>query len=218
MTANDANTSAMIATLTGQHEPTRQYFALSVIFIAMIPLLHAAASVLRVWSAETTGLLDVEVATGVQRWRPLAAQAVLSSAHVAGLLVIGALVQSAVAAAVEAGGDASRWALWTVLVQAPGAAAVVGITTMLVGLAPRLAGAAWLTVAWSAFAALLGGLVRLPEWARRSSLLGLELHDVSGPVSDALQWRSAALFAAVGLVTAAVGVSAMRRRDIVAAA
>lgn len=214
LTARDASTSGMIGALTGLSDPIRQYFGLSVIFIALIPLVHAVARVLAARSAEVSGLLDAAVATGVQRWRPLAAQAVLVAAQSSGLLLLGGLVQAGVTAAVDGQGDASRWALWTVAVRIPGILAAVGFTTLLVGVAPRLSRAAWLLVAWSAFATLLGGLVRLPDWERRSSLLALEVHSVSSPLPELARPSTIGLLLILGLASAAAGVANMRRRDV----
>ncbi|MDN5794537.1 MAG: hypothetical protein L0H79_02155 [Intrasporangium sp.] len=215
LAASDEQTADMLGSMTGQQDPVRQFFTLSVAFVAIIPLVHGVGAVLRVLSDERSGLLDAEMTTGLRRWRPLAARAALSALLTFGMLVLGALVQSVVATLVQAPADAPRWALWTVLAQLPGMLAAVGLTALLVGLVPRVARVAWLLVAWSEFTALLGDLVQLPTWARHLSYLSLELRHLPGEVGAPVDWGTAALLAAVALAGAALGLVAMSRRDIV---
>lgn len=212
--ATDTATSEMFGRLSGQTDPVAQYFGFSAVFISMVPIVHGVGHVLAVRSAERSALLDVELATGVPRWRPLAAQAVLSAAQATGLLVLAGLVQSGVAVLVGADADVRKWALWTVMTSVPGTLAAVAITALLVGLCPRLARLAWLVVAWSAFATLLGGLVSLPGWAQHASLLVVQLEQVTGPIRDALEWGTVGILVGLALLTAAAGVVAMSRRDV----
>lgn len=210
---SDSSSSDMLSSLTGVGDPVRQYFTFSVVFVALVPLLHAVSHTLLAVSDERTGLLDVQLATGVERWAPLVARAGLGAARAVALILCAATVQAGAAAAAGAGRAAAGWAFWTVIAATPGVLAAVGLTALLVGVTPRAAALAWLLVAWSLFAALLGKLVRLPDWARSTSLLTPDR--LALPLDRAVHWAAIVVLVAIAVGGTWVGLTGMARRDIV---
>jgi ABC-2 type transport system permease protein len=213
---DDPSSSDLVSSVTGVAAgPVRGYFVFTVIFVALVPLLHAVSHTLVAASGERTGLLDTSLAVGVPRWAPLAAQAGLAAVRALGLVLVAAGVQAATSEAAGSGDDAVAWAFWSVLATAPGILAAVGITASLVGLLPRFASFAWLLVAWSLFAALVGQLVRLPDWARSTSLLTHTPRTLDLSAGRDLGTTSMVVLVAVAAATTALALVAMTRRDVV---
>jgi ABC-2 type transport system permease protein len=208
----DAGTAGLLRTMTAAIDPVRQYFSFSYVFVALLPMVYGAATVLRTRADERAGLLDVELATGVARWRPLAARTAEAAAGALALLVLGSVVQAATALTALRGAPpsgATTWAFWVPLGQAPGILAAVGLAGLAVGAAPRLAGGVWAVIAWSGFAVLLGALARVPDGARRIALLG------HLPVDPPALTAPAVLLVVLCAAAAVGGCAAMRTRDVV---
>lgn len=208
----DAGTAGLLRTMTATMDPVRQYFSFSYVFVALLPMVYGAATVLRTHADERAGLLDTQLATGVARWRPLAARTAQAAAGALGLLVLGSTVQAATTLAALSGAPshgATTWALWPPLAQAPGVLAAVGLAGLAVGGEPRLTGAVWAAVSWSGFAVLLGALARVPDGARRIALLG------HLPANPPALTAPAVLLVVVCAVAALGGCASMRTRDVV---
>ncbi|WP_343576923.1 hypothetical protein [Mycobacterium sp.] len=212
---DDASAAGVLRTMTASIDPVRQYFSFSYIFVALLPMIYGAATVLRTRADERAGLLDAELATGVARWRPLVARTAEAGVGALGLLVVGSAVQAAMALAAlrdaptAPTGGATRWAFWAPLTQAPGVLAAVGLACVAVGAAPKLTGAVWAAVAWSGFAVLLGALARVPLSARRIALLG------HLPAHPPALTASALLLTGLCVVAVSAGWVAMRNRDVI---
>jgi len=208
----DAAASGLLRSITATIDPVRQYFSFTYVFVALLPMVYGAATVLRVRSEERLGLLDAQLATGVARWRPLAARSLEAAVGAVSLLLVGSAVQALTAYAALAGapaGGVATWALWAPLVQAPGVLAAVGLAALAAGSTSHLTGVVWAVVSWSGFAVLLGSLARIPAGVRRIALLG---HLPAVP--PALTGPAVALMT-VGAVAALGGYVSMRTRDIV---
>ncbi|MDF0532592.1 hypothetical protein P0W64_21390 [Tsukamurella sp. 8F] len=207
---DDAGTADLLHRMTASSDPVRQYFSFSYVFVAILPLVYGVATVLRVRADERAGLVDVQLATGVSRWRPLAGRTVEAAAGAVALLVLGAAVQPLTARAVLGGapsGGSVQWAFWAPLCQVPGVVAAAGLAGLAVGVAPRLAGAVWIVVAWSGFAVLLGALARVPDGIRRIAVLGHLPPATTG---------AAVVLIAGGIGAALCGWAAMTVRDVIA--
>ncbi|MEE3067448.1 MAG: hypothetical protein VYA67_26520 [Actinomycetota bacterium] len=208
----DAGAAGLLRSMTAVADPVRQYFSFSYLFVALLPMIYGAATVLRTHADERTGLLDTQLATGVARWRPLAARTVEAAAGALGLLAVGSTVQAATVLAALNGAPsngAAKWAFWAPLVQAPGVLAAVGLASVAVGAAPALTGTVWAAVAWSAFVVLLGVLARVPDAARRIALLG------HLPADPPTLTAPAVLLVVMCAVAAVAGCASMRTRDVV---
>ena len=212
---DDPSSSDMLSSVTGVDDPVRGYFTFTVIFVALVPLLHAVSHTLVAASDERSGRLDASLTVGVRRWGPLAAQAGLAALRALGLVLVAAAVQAGTTALVGSGSGAVRWAFWSIVATTPGVLAAVGITTLLVGLLPQFTSVAWVLVAWSLFAALVGQLVRLPGWARSTSLLTHTPERLELSSSSALGATSILVLVVIAAASSALGLTTMTRRDIV---
>lgn len=208
----DPGTAGLLRTMTAAVDPVRQYFTFSYVFVALLPMIYGAVTVLRTYADERAGFLDAELTTGVARWRPLAARIAQAAAGALGLLVVGSTVQAATALAVLSGAPsrgATTWAFWAPLAQAPGVLTAVGLAGFVVGAAPRLTGVVWAAVSWSGFVVLLGALARVPAGARRIALLG------HLPVAPPALTAPVVVLGVLCAVAAVGGCAAMRNRDVV---
>jgi len=208
----DAGAAGLLRSMTAVSDPVRQYFSFSYVFVALLPMIYGAATVLLTHADERAGLLDAQLVTGVARWRPLAARTIEAAAGALGLLVLGSTVQAATALAALHGAPsngATKWAFWAPLIQAPGVLAAVGLASVVVGAAPGLKGTVWAAVAWSGFVVLLGVLAQVPEGARRIALLG------HLPVAPPALTAPAVVLVVMGAVATVAGCASMRTRDIV---
>ncbi|MDO5287733.1 MAG: Tat pathway signal protein [Actinomycetia bacterium] len=186
----------------------RQMMAL---MTAITMLLVASAAVRRVGTLareERNGLLELELACGVSRSRRY------------GVHASGTILEGLVLAGLAAGGLA--WATSTQLTtdhaveravvltvtQLPGVWAATGLAMAVVGWAPRLASLSWAVIAWSGFAQLLGGLVKLPQWAQDLAVVGHTVDVVGDP-----HWAPLAVQSAVAVTTLLLGWAGFRRRD-----
>ncbi len=176
-------------------------------------LLVASAAVRRVGTLaheEHGRLLELELACGVSRGRRY------------GVHAAGTVVEAVALTGLAAGGLA--WATSTQLTtdhaveravvltvtQLPGVWAATGLAMALVGWAPRLASLSWAVIAWSGFAQLLGGLVKLPSWAQDLAVVGHAV-DVVGEAD----WVPLAVQSGVAVVALLVGWAGFVRRDCV---
>jgi ABC-2 type transport system permease protein len=115
-------------------------------------------------------------------------------------------------AAAATTGDASRVAtlLGAALAPLPAVLVVIGVAALLVGVAPRFAGLAWVLVGWAVLIGVFGGLLRLPEWATKLSPFGW-VPAFPGEDLDAVPLVGLSLVAAALLAVALAG---FRRRDL----
>ena len=96
------------------------------------------------------------------------------------------------------------------LVHLPAVLVTAGIAAVLVAVAPRLAGLAWLVVAWAVVAGMFGALLNLPSWALKLSPLGWTPKVPAEPAD--VSSLAGLLLAAALLVAAAL--AAFRARDV----
>lgn len=93
----------------------------------------------------------------------------------------------------------------------PVAIFVLGIGTLVHGIAPRWAGAAaYGLVVWSFLVEVVGASVGASHWLLDTSVLH---HVARAPASD-VRWDSFVILVSVGLVGAAIGVWRFARRDL----
>lgn len=213
LASSDQATATLFANLSSVDGLARQYFSFTSVFIVILPMMYGVHTVLDIASTERRGLLDTELGVGVARDRPLLARTAVATCGAVGLLMVGAVGQSATTLLVS-DVDTARWAFATAGAAVFGILAAVGSATLLVGAAPRWAQLMWAAVVWSAFAQLFGELVKLPPTARSLSLLGHGPDDVRGAISGLMPWAAVAILTGLAVATTAIGAASMRRRDI----
>ncbi|MBM2616429.1 hypothetical protein JIG36_12760 [Actinoplanes sp. LDG1-06] len=161
---------------------------------------------------ERTGLTALVLTTGRRRWAPLGAQAAVTAAGGAIVLLAAAALSAVIAPVVIDGPDVTVRTLGYLLGQWPAVVALIGITTLLLGLRPSWAGLAWLPLTAGALFALLGDLFDIPGAVQR---LGVFRHVPDVAAADGVPLGLIALLA-VGAATCLLGLLAARRRDLVA--
>ena len=190
--------------------PTDSYLAYTLVLGALLVGGAAIASMLRLRHDEAEGRLEVALARPVPRWRWLGAQIWVATAlSVTTLAASGA--GTGVGLAVTSGdGGAVLRLIAASLTLLPVPIVLIGLTTLLVGAAPRWSALTWAALTVMVVVALLGEVLRLPGWVRAISPLD-HLPPVPAESFDPLVF---ATVAALGVLLAAVGALAFHRRDI----
>ncbi|MDA8435415.1 MAG: hypothetical protein M0Z98_05465 [Actinomycetales bacterium] len=128
------------------------------------------------------------------------------------LLVAGGLTLGLVHGAAE--GDALAQGLRATgasLLGAPAVLLLVGVTLALIGVRPSWAApVSWVLLVWCVLTGFLGAVLGLPEWLRQTSPFG---HVPLWP-AVAMSWTPVVVLTAVAVALVAVGVLALRRRDM----
>ena len=87
---------------------------------------------------------------------------------------------------------------------------VLGIGTLVHGLAPRFAvTAAYAIIAWSFLVEIIGANLGVSRWLLDTSVL----HHIARAPATAVRWDSAAILVAIGIAAAVAGAAAFARRD-----
>lgn len=187
------------------------------IYLGMIFLLFAAliamaagAQVAATREEEAEGRLDHLLARPVTRLSWLTARLAVSAAG----LVIAALAAGLFtwAGAAASGASISFPTMLAAGVNlVPAGIFVLGIGTLVHGLAPRFAvAAAYLVVAWSFLIEVVGASLRLSHWLLDTSIF----HHIARAPAAPVQWPMAAIVTAIGIAAAIAGVFAFIRRDL----
>ena len=195
---------------SGAGDIVDQYFAVSMLTMALIGAGFGIQVALRMRGEETSGRLEPLLATALSRWRWTGAYVVVAMAG--STLVLAANGLGAGIADAINGDDAGQLPrlLLAGVVPAPAVWVVVGAAVALFGLVPRAAAAAWGVLGACALLVVLGPLLGLPQW-----MLDLSPFE-HVPQLPAADFSAAPLLAlsAVAAALTAVGMLAFRRRDL----
>lgn len=170
----------------------------------------AVASVLRIRRDEREGRLEVALARPVSRVRWLGAQLAVATGLAAVTLSASGLGTGLGVAVTSGDGDAVPRLVGASLSLVPVPLVLIGMTALLVGLAPRWSSLAWAPLALMVLVAVLGDVLRLPEWVRAISPLD-HLPPVPASPFDPLAF---AWVSGLGGLLAAAGAVAFRHRDV----
>ena len=189
------------------------YLGLAFLIIALVIAIAAAGQVAATRDEEAEGYLDHLLARPVARLPWLAGRFAVSAAVLAGCGLIAGLFTWAGAAATGAGlGLATLLAAGVNAV--PAAIFVLGVGTLVHGLAPRYTVlAAYGIVAWSFLAEIIGAGIGASHWLLDTSVL----HHIARAPAAPLRWDSTAILAAIGIAAAITGAAAFSRRDLAGA-
>jgi ABC-2 type transport system permease protein len=193
-----------------QQDPVAGYLAFAGILVALMTGVYAVVTVLRARRDETAGFTDHLWATGVPRWRPLAAQSVITASSSLLVLLVTGTLAALVAPRVIDGDDVAARAFVYVVGQWPAVLVLVGTATLCVGLLPRLSWLAWLPLVASGVLALLGDLLDVPQWLANTGVFR-HVPDVSGTDQS---FSALFVLVAVALVGWLAGIVGITRRDI----
>jgi ABC-2 type transport system permease protein len=187
-----------------------QYFAVSMLWLALVGTGFAVQAALRLRGEETAGHAESLLATALSRRRWVVSH--LAVAMLGTVLVLGAAGLGAGLADAFESNDAGRLPelLAAALVAVPAVWVLIGIAVALFGVAPRAVAVAWGALGVSATLSFLGPLLSLPDWA-----VDLSPYE-HVPQLPAADFTAAPLLwlCAVAAVFVAVGMVAFRRRDV----
>ena len=188
-----------------------QYFAVSMLTMALIGTGFGVQAALRMRAEETSGRLEPLLATALSRRAWTAAYVAVAMAGSALVLAangLGAGLADAINS--DDAGQLPRL-LAAAVVPTPAVWVVVAAAVALFGLVPRAAVAAWGVLGACVLVSVLGPLLGLPDWVLELSPFE---HVPQLPADD---FRSGPLLAlcAVAAALTAVGMLAFRRRDLV---
>jgi ABC-2 type transport system permease protein len=187
-----------------------QYFALSMLTMALIGTGFGVQVALRMRSEETSGRLEPLLATALSRWRWAGAYVAVAMAGSTVVLAANG-VGAGLADAINSHDASHFWRLLAAgLVPAPAVWVVVGAAVALFGLVPRAATAGWGVLGACALLTVLGGLLSLPDWVLKLSPFE---HVPQLPAADFAAGPLLALTAIAAALTA-LGLAAFRRRDV----
>lgn len=189
------------------------YLGIAFLVIVVLVASAAAGQVAATREEEAEGHLDHLLARPVARISWLAGRVAMSAAALVLIGVVAGL-STWVGVAITGAGLGLPTLLAAGLNVVPVAIFVLGIGTLVHGLAPRLAGAvAYGLVAWSFFVEVVGASVGASHWLLDTSVL----HHIARAPASQVRWDSFAVLLVVGIIAAAAGVWRFARRDLVGA-
>lgn len=207
-----AENPAMAELLSGDPSSAiNSYLSLSMLLLGLVAASYGVSAALRARAEESSGRAEPVLATRTSRARWLGSHAVIAIAGtLAALVIAGFGVGLSYAVMVSDASQITRL-IGIALAYAPATCAIVAVTVLGFGAAPRLAAPlAWAIVGLCGVVAIFADLVDLPEWVVEISPYS---HTPMVPV-DPLALTP---LAALTLVTVALllgGFAGLRRRDV----
>lgn len=197
-------------------DPVAAYFVFLALYVAILAMVCAVGLVLRWRAEEAAGSLAIELTTGIPRWRSLAARAGLAVVVSLAILAISGAVMGGIGQLLLDSGHPIDHALAAAIGEAPGVFAAVGLTTLIVAVAPRWSAVSWAIVALSGFLVVFGDFIDLPKWLVDASLLG---HAPVADPGELPRWAdlaspATAVLCAIGLGGIIAGAALVGRRDL----
>ncbi|MDO5720632.1 MAG: hypothetical protein Q4P05_07845, partial [Actinomycetaceae bacterium] len=184
-------------------ETFTEFFAL---LIVVLIFAYVAQTVLKAATSEIKGLNELIIATGKPRNADLVQR--IMSASIQGLLVtvVSALLYAASVYGTTKSTDYATNALWAVIRHFPGVIAVIGLTALVVGVAPRLRHVVWIIPIYTWVISYYGPLLQVPEWIEKTSIL------YWGEMSEThvVAWM---ILIAIGIGGSLGGLTVAHRRD-----
>lgn len=186
------------------------FLGLGFLLVALLIGMAAAGQVSATREEEADGYLDHLLARPVARVRWLAGRFTVAAGVLVGIGVVTGLFTWVGATSTGAGIRLSSL-LAAGVSTIPVGIVVLGIGTLVHGLAPRIAGTvAYAIVAWSFLVEILGASLGVGRWLLDTSVL----HHIARAPAVGVRWDSAAMLVTVGLVAALIGALAFARRDL----
>lgn len=184
------------------------------LFFGMVGILAACCGVqvgLRARHEETRGTAEPVLATPVPRVRWLAEYGLVGAAAVCIMLAAAAAAGALGAARSDHADTLVPVVMEAAAAQAPACLTFLGVTLLLVAVAPRAAApAAWTLVGLSGILAFFGPVLGLPD-----AVIDLSpFTHTPVTVDDDPDWTGAAWLVAAGLVATAAALAGMRRREL----
>ena len=196
--------------IRGGTDLVQGFYATAIIMLALMSCGYAISTALRTRHEESSGLLEVLLATGLSRTRWLGVQVLLTVLGTC-TVVLAAGVGLGVGYGLAADDPATGASL--VVATMPYVAPVLvmsAIARLLHGLAPRLAALAWGGLLFAVVVMLFGTLLRLPEWLQDVS----PFHHLALAPAQEFRWAPFVSLVLVAVAASGVGQALFRRRDV----
>jgi ABC-2 type transport system permease protein len=189
---------------------TDSFFATAIAMLALIAAGFTVSSTLSLRTEEVAGRAEHMLATPTSRSRWLASQLAVAVAGTCVTITAAGLGAGlAYALVVDDPGEVLP-IVGAAAATVPAVLVLVGVVTVLFGLVPRAAPAAWIALAVMVLIGFFGELLRLPEWSTWISPLE---HSPAAP-AETVTLLPLALLLAVAAALVAVGLWGFRRRDL----
>jgi ABC-2 type transport system permease protein len=202
-----------IERLGGRRFGAEAYLAISLLTVAAVIALVAAGQAASSREEEAAGRLDHLLVRPVGRFSWLGGRLAVGAV----VLVVGGAVAGVgtwAGAASQHSGLGFGPLLEAGVNTVPPALFLLGFGTLIYGVAPRLVTVVtYGLVAWSFLVEFIGSVVKFSHWVLDTSLF---FHLAPAPAASP-NWASAAALVALGILGAALGGAALRRRDLVGA-
>jgi len=191
-------------------ELVKSFYSTTALMLALIGSSFAISSALRLRGEEASGRVEPLVSTALPRWRWAASHVVVTL--LGSVLVIGAGgFGTGLSYGLISGDSSQLWRLTLAsLVHLPALLILAGFTFVLVGFAPRFAGAGWIGLVFCFVVLLFGVLFRFPDWVMDLSPF---VHLPLLPVQD-FRLAPVAVEIVVAAGLAALAYMGLRRRDL----
>ena len=201
---------AALARLGGQGGEVGSYLGLSFLLLAVLVAFIATSQTSQARHEESSGCVEHLLVRPVSRGRWIGGRFAVAAVVivVAGLL---AGLSAWVGVAIGHAHMSMSSLIGAGLNVVPPALCLLGIGILALGFVPRLTnGVVYGVLAWSFLVELLGGIVSTNHWFLDTSLF----HHMRPAPASPPDWTSGAALIALGIVAAALGTAALRRRDM----
>jgi ABC-2 type transport system permease protein len=189
---------------------TDAYLAAAATMLAVVTCGWAVSASLTAHTEEVAGRADLLLSTPTTRPRWLGAHVAVAAAGSVVVLVASGLGIGVGAAVVVGDADLVLEQVGAALARLPAVLVLVGATTLLVAVVPRLAALAWALLAVVAVVAFLADALDLPAWIRSVS----PFHHLAETPAEPLSWWRILAMTAGAAVLIGVSMVAIRRRDL----
>ncbi|MDY7104753.1 MAG: hypothetical protein S0880_26510 [Actinomycetota bacterium] len=195
---------------TSTENPADGFFAITLVYLALIAIGYVAAAFAVLRRQETDGHLEPILAGSVSRIRWLATQYLVIGVGLLAILAAGTITLALTAAASLGESGVIGDLIVAGLAYVPAVAFVAGIAAALFGLRPQLFPLVWAVVGVIAFIAFLGPGLELPMLVRN---LSPTQHVGNPPDGDVEIW-GLVIMSTLALVLGAIGIAGLRDRDV----
>jgi ABC-2 type transport system permease protein len=188
----------------------QQYIAMTFRILALVTAAFAIQSAMRIRSEETSMRAEPVLATPTSRERWSLSHLVIAFGGTVVVMLLVGLAFGVSDLAVTGDGNAIGQSIVAGLAFAPAVWVLVGITIVLIGLAPRASVFSWGALAVCFVIGMFGELIGLAPWMQRISPFQSVPHYPAGD----LRLLPLAVLTLIAAALAAVGIGGLRRRDV----
>lgn len=201
---------AVLEIFGGEGDFVAAFIGVLLLYAGLIGIGYGIAAVLRSRGEETAGRAEVALALPVSRHRWFGAQLVVAGIGVVVLVLVSGLALAAGSYAVGVTDPSLGTYLGAAAAFLPAVAVVLGVAAALFAWIPRLAGLAWVFLAYGFFAGLLGEALELPD-----AVLGLSpLHWVPTVGVDDVSATPLLVLSGIAVALFVLAFAGFRRRDV----